>query len=77
MKGSDMGDVVDLVLHLPTDSYQIVEKLAARRGTTATQVVMEALGTEQFLQQALDDGKTILVGQGYRAQEAAFPHMQR
>jgi hypothetical protein len=73
--GGDDRRLVKASFNLPADELANIKALAERRGTTATQVVRQALSTEFYLQRLVDDGYALLAKKGRRAREIVFSHM--
>jgi hypothetical protein len=64
--------------NLPDNELDELRRLAARRHTTATQVVRQSLQTELYIQRLVDQGQRILSRIGRRGpfQEHNFLHMR-
>jgi hypothetical protein len=52
---------VTVTFNLPAEEYQALEALAAQRSVPVTQVIRQAIATERFLADQLDQGARILV----------------
>jgi predicted transcriptional regulator len=52
---------VKLSVNLPDETVELLKKLAEKRGTTMTQVLKEAVATENFLDNETRQGKKILI----------------
>lgn len=65
--------------NLPVEEIEQLQRLAAERHTTATQVVRQALSTETFLQDLIDRGGRLLSRFGTRGplQEIHLAHLRR
>jgi hypothetical protein len=67
--------IVRASFDLPAGELRTITELAARRRTSATQVVRQAVATESYLQRVIDRGGLLLVGVGRRARELRFSQM--
>ena len=76
---SSRNELTKASFNLPADELDDLRRLAARRHTTATQVVRQALQTELFIQSLIDQGARILSRIGSRGpiREHDFLHMQQ
>lgn len=72
------GGTRKVSFNFPTDELEVLSDLAERRSTTRTQVLRQALSTERYLQELIDDGARLLfrIGRG-PLREIVFPHMRR
>jgi hypothetical protein len=70
------SDLEVVRLRLPSDELSTLRELATRRSTTPTQVVIQALKTELFLQRLVDRGLSIVAVFGGRGREILFAHMR-
>ena len=71
-----MGDAVTKVsVNLPTSAVNALKELAAKRGTTMTEVLKSAIGTEKFMADTVASGSKVLVEHGRgNVRELVFPH---
>jgi hypothetical protein len=53
--------LVKLSINLPPGDVTVIRELAKRRSTTMTEVIRRGIGTEKYLQDAVDKGGKILV----------------
>ena len=53
--------VVKLSVNLPQEIVDVLRGLATRRNTTMTEVIRRGIGTEKYLQDAVDKGGKVLV----------------
>jgi hypothetical protein len=53
--------VVKLSVNLPPEIVDVIRGLAKRRSTTMTEVIRRGIGTERYLQDAVDKGGQIFV----------------
>jgi hypothetical protein len=70
-----MSDLVKVTLNITKSDLRHAKGLAARRNTSITQIFLEALRTEEFIQGQLDDGATLVARKGHRGRDIVFPHM--
>jgi hypothetical protein len=56
-----MADVVKLTVNLPKDEVDALKRLAEKRHLTMTDVIRQAIGTEMFLDDAKEQGSTVLI----------------
>lgn len=56
-----MSKVIKMSVNLPADAVQALKKLAARRNTTMTEVLRQAIGTEKFIEEANEAESKILI----------------
>jgi len=68
--------LVKASFNLPAEELDALKQLAARRNTSATQVLRQALATESYLQRIVDQGGVVVARFGRRAQELIFSQMQ-
>jgi hypothetical protein len=54
-----MYDTVKLSVNVPRDEVEILRELAAQRNTTMTEVLRDAIATEQFLTNELKNARII------------------
>jgi predicted transcriptional regulator len=76
MSSHESGSVAVSVALLP-DDVRRAKELAARRRTTVSQVIAEALRTETFLQQQVADGWHLAVRRGSRVRDVSVPHLEQ
>jgi hypothetical protein len=67
--------LVKVSFNLPADELEALKELAEQRQTSATQVVREALRTERYIQELVDNGATLIAKIGRRGREIVFSHM--
>jgi hypothetical protein len=53
--------VVKLSVNLPQEDVDVIRGLAKRRSTTMTEVIRKGIGTQKWLQDAVDKGGKIFV----------------
>jgi len=53
--------VVKLSVNLPQEAVDVLRGLATKRHTTMTEVIRKSLGTEKYLQDAVDKGGKIFI----------------
>jgi hypothetical protein len=54
-------EVVKASFNIPKDELQALKELATRRGIPVTQALRQAIASELFLQQQVDDGSKLIV----------------
>jgi hypothetical protein len=69
-------ETVNLIVRITPADHRCAKGLAARRGTSVTQVFREALRTEAYLQEQLDAGRSVLIKDGKRARRVVFAQME-
>lgn len=53
--------VIKMSVNLSADVVKALKELAEKRGTTMTEVLRRAIGTEKFIEKANEDGGKILL----------------
>lgn len=52
---------VKTTVNLPDDAIKAIREIAQRRGTTMTEVIRQAIATEKFLFDTMQEGGKVLV----------------
>lgn len=53
--------VVKLSVNLPPEIVAVIRELAKKRSTTMTEVIRKGIGTQKYLQDAIDKGGKLFV----------------
>jgi hypothetical protein len=52
---------VKVTVNLPDDTVNSLKSIAKERGTTVTEALRQAIDSQRFLQQEIQDGNTLLL----------------
>ena len=69
---TDTDSVVKATFNIPARELDALRRLAARRRTNVTHALRQAIKTELYLQDAIDEGGTVLIEQGGKFRELVF-----
>ena len=53
--------IIKVSVNLPEDVVASLKKTASKRGTTVTEVLRAAIGTEKYLAEKVESGSTVLL----------------
>lgn len=53
--------VIKMSVNLSTDVVKVLKELAEKRGSTMTEVLRQAIGTEKLIEEVNEDGGKILI----------------
>ncbi|MDQ3655335.1 MAG: ribbon-helix-helix domain-containing protein [Chloroflexota bacterium] len=55
-----MSNTVKLSVNVPTDEVEVLKQLAQARNTTMTEVLRQAIATEQFLTEQMKNARLVV-----------------
>ena len=65
--------VIKMSVNLPVADVKVLKELAGKRGTTMTEVLRQAIGTEKFIDDVhADEGKILVENKRGRVRQLVF-----
>lgn len=63
---------VKMSVNLPDEAVATLKELAAKRGTTITQVLRQAIASEKFIEDETNAGGSLLIERGSEVRRVVF-----